>query len=128
MSTSSESMKGLILFLIAVMLAGCSRRVTRSSSPNSADAMFEKVAAEYIEGYLEWRPQTGTSLGFHQYDGKVTDLSRPSLDKELARLTSFERRLAELDFSNMTARHAYDYRLLLGAIRREIFSFEQMQA
>jgi hypothetical protein len=32
-------------------------------------------------------------LGFHQYDGKLTDYSRASIDGELARLKEFDRRL-----------------------------------
>src|ERR1043165_8650899 len=120
-------MKCLLLLATVVMLVGCSIGSNRVSASKAADSMFEKVAAEYVDGYLAWRPQTGTSLGLHEYDGKVTDLSRPSLDKELARLKSFERQLSGLDVSRMTLRTAYDYRLLLGGIRREIFAFEEME-
>ncbi len=91
------------------------------------DQVFAKLAEDYIQGYLAWRPQTGTALGFHQYDGKVTDLSKASLDAELARLQSFDRRLAEMDAAQITPQAAYDYHILRGAIKREIFSFDQMQ-
>jgi len=92
-----------------------------------SDAPFAKLAEEYIQGYLAWRPQAGTALGFHQYDGKVTDFSKASLDGELARLQSFDRRLAELEASHLSPQASYDYRILRNAIKREIFSFDQMQ-
>ena len=70
------------------------------------------MADEYIAGYLAWRPQTGTGLGFHQYDGKVTDYSQPSLDAELARLKSFDRRLGQFNTNRLSPQAFYDYRIL----------------
>ena len=91
------------------------------------DSTFTRISEDYLQGYLAWRPQLGTSLGFHQYDGKVTDFSRHSLDTELARLQSFDRRLAELDTRKLSTPAFYDYRILRGAIKREIFGFDQME-
>jgi uncharacterized protein (DUF885 family) len=93
----------------------------------SADATFAKLAEDYINGYLSWRPQTGTTLGFHEFDGKITEFNKASLDGELARLRSFDQRLDELDTHQLSAQAFYDYRILRGAIRREIFGFDQMQ-
>ena len=42
----------------------------------AAKPQFEQLSREYLAGYLAWRPQSGTSLGFHEYDGKLTDFSR----------------------------------------------------
>src|SRR5713101_8184037 len=121
-------MQKLLLFLLCVLLAGCARMPqSNSSSRGAGDAAFDRLASEYMTGYLQWRPQTGTALGFHEYDGKVTDLSRPSLDAELARLKSFDERLSASDANSLSTRAAYDYRILRNAIRREIFGFEQMQ-
>jgi hypothetical protein len=56
------------------------------ASGASLDRQFNQIADDYLAGYLAWRPQTGTALGFHQYDGKTTDFSQASLDAELARV------------------------------------------
>ena len=93
----------------------------------TADEEFAKTTDEYLQGYLAWRPQLGTSLGLHQYDGKVTDFSRGSVDAELARLRSFDGRLARLDTNQLSPAALYDYRILSGAIKREMFSFDQME-
>ena len=60
----------------------------RSAEPSAApvasgDAAFDQLTDEYLAGYFRWRPQTGTALGLHQYDGKLTDYGRASLDIEL---------------------------------------------
>jgi len=123
----SRAMKRILL-LSLVLIVGCRQFSTApGSASENADAAFTRLAEEYLEGYLAWRPQVGTALGFHQYDGKVTDLGQASLDRELARLKSFDRRLAALSHQSLSPGVFYDYRLLQNAIRREIFGFTEME-
>jgi len=117
--------KSLLLILL-LLLAGCAPHRPSPSTKGAEDAHFARVADDYIAGYLAWRPLTGTYLGLHEYDGKLTDYSQPSLARELARLKSYEHQLAGLNTSQLSTPALYDYRILLSAIRREIFSFEQM--
>jgi uncharacterized protein (DUF885 family) len=116
-----------LLFFAAILLAGCARMPQPAGSTNG-DAAFNRLADDYLAGYLAWRPQTGTSLGFHEYDGKMSDYRAASLDAELARLKSFQRQLDALNLSNLSAQASSDCRLLRGAIAREIFSFDAMDA
>src|SRR3989442_1027772 len=109
---ANSKMKQWIIAACSLMLAGCSQVHQISSSQKDDDAAFSRLANEYIAGYLAWRPQTGTSLGLHQYDGKVTDYSRPSLDAELQRLKSFERRLSALNSGWLSQQLYYDFRIL----------------
>src|SRR4051812_30286386 len=82
-------MKNLFALLL-ILTSGCAKvspaKVVRSAN---AEQDFSQISEEFLKGYLAWRPQTGTSLGFHEYDGKVTDFSRDSLNAELARLKRF---------------------------------------
>ncbi len=106
-------------FLSGLLLAGCVQ-LPEPSSPRmkDGDAAFSRLADAYISGYLAWRPQTGTSLGFHEYDGKLTDFNRPSLDAELARLKSFDQPLAALDTNNLSPQALYDYSNLAESLPR----------
>src|SRR5882762_4059994 len=118
-------MRKLSSALALCLLSACAQFEQPSSE--KADTAFNQLVDEYLAGYLAWRPQIGTSLGFHQFDGKVTDYSQASLTAELTRLKSFERRLAKLEPKTLSPSAAHDYRLLLNAIHREIFAFEQME-
>ena len=122
-------MQRVSLLMLSLLIAGCSQpsSVPHSTAPDAVQA-FTRLAEEYLAGYLAWRPQTGTALGFHEYDGKVTDYSQASLDTELARLKSFEQRLCLLNTNRLSQQAYYDYRILCSSIRREIFGFEQMQS
>lgn len=121
-------MHKFFLLALLLLLAGCARlsqNLPLAASGN--DAAFVRLADEFIAGHLAWRPAMGTALGLHEYDGKVTDYGRPSLDAELARLKSFDRRLADLDPRSLGRQAVYDYRILRAAIQREIFGFEALQ-
>jgi uncharacterized protein (DUF885 family) len=118
----------LSLLILVACWVGCSQPSPAPRSPASdADAAFTRLADEYIAGYLAWRPQTGTALGFHQYDGKVTDYTQRSLDGELARLKSFDLRVGAVDTNRLSRQAYYDHRILRSSIQRELFSFEQAE-
>ena len=114
---------------LLILLAGCAKIAT-SNGPSKADTdrQFDRIAKEYLTGYLAWRPQTGTSLGFHQYDGKLTDFGRRSLDRELNRLKQFDEKLAALKSSLLSPWAFYDFRILQAAIKSDRFKFEAMQS
>jgi uncharacterized protein (DUF885 family) len=120
-------MQRVLLLPLILFMGGCAKLPQASLESNEADASFKKLAHEYINGFLAWRPQTGTALGFHEYDGKVTDLSMGSLNAELARLKDFDTRLLAIPVEALSPKKAYEYRILEGAIDREIFGFEKMQ-
>src|ERR1051325_8900910 len=90
------------------------------------DTEYEAVAEEFIKGYFAARPLLGTSMGLHEYDGKISDYSRLALDAELSRLKRFEDRLQKFDLGKLSQRQSIDLRILQAAIRDEIFQREAM--
>jgi hypothetical protein len=91
-----------LAFALLLLVPGCARLSQSPAPPASeADAHFTRLADEYLDGYLAWRPQSGTALGFHQYDGKITDFSQHSIQAELTRLRSYDSQLAELQLPGL---------------------------
>src|SRR4051812_35508188 len=97
--TSRGYISGMNICSILTMLIALGLMTTQTAiaQNKNSDEQFGRLAEEYLKGHLAWRPQAGTTLGFHEFDGKVTDFSKASLDAELTRLQSFDRRLAEVD-------------------------------
>ena len=115
-----------LLFSLAILsLLGCNNTETTKPVAASGGSSFDQLADNFITGFLAWRPQLGVSLGFHEYDGKVTDFSKASLDAELKRLTSFDEQLSAMDTGSLGSRELYDYQILRSAIRSERFNFEE---
>ena len=118
-----KTINRLLLPLILV-LAGFVHVSAQEADP---DDRFEKLADDYITGYLAFRPANGTSLGLHEYDGKITDFSRSSLRREHSRLERFERDLDAIPKDALSPRNFHDYQLLRASIANELFGFDDMR-
>jgi len=115
--------------LLILLATGCVSH-QKSSPPPSAttgDTAFEKLAAEFTDGYLDWRPESGTALGLHHYDGQSTDLSAASLNSELQRLKHYDRELAKIEPGSLSVGNRHDRQLLQTAIAGELFKFEDLE-
>ncbi len=115
----------LSLFVLTLLLVSCNK--TKKDVTTSGDSAFDKVSEDYIKGYLNWRPQTGVSLGFHEYDGKLADYSKASLAEELARLKNYDTKLSEIDSASLGTKKYYDWKMLRSSIKYEIFTFEDLK-
>ncbi len=93
---------------------------------DNSDADFSNVAEEFIKGYLTARPLEAVALGFHEYDGKINDYTRLSIDAELSRLKRFDDRLKKFDLKKLSERNSIDLRILQAAISRELFLIQDM--
>jgi len=111
---------GPVMILLTLSLASA------VSAAQPQDAEYDAVAEEYVKTYLAAHPLQGTALGFHEYDGKISDYSRLALDAELSRLQRFDDRLAKFDPSKLSPRQSIDLRILQSAVKRELFEMQDM--
>ncbi|MGH7981813.1 MAG: DUF885 domain-containing protein [Candidatus Udaeobacter sp.] len=111
----------LILILVALCLPSASNFAAQTD-----DAEYDAVAEEYIKTYLAAHPLEGTSLGLHEYDGKISDYSRLALDAELSRLRRFDDRLAKFDPAKLSARQSIDLRILQATVKKDLFEMQDM--
>nr|WP_315145118.1 DUF885 domain-containing protein [uncultured Flavobacterium sp.] len=119
-------MKKIILLLFVSTFAFFSCNKTDKNAA-SGDVAFEKLSEEFISGYLDWRPQSGVSLGYHQYDGKIADYSKASIEAEVTRLKEYEKDLSEIDSASLSTKKYYDWKMLQSNIKRELFTFENLE-
>jgi len=122
-------MRKLILLLLLACLGGFSTPLPAGAAPTpNADAEFQKLADDFLAGYLSWRPGLGVSLGLHEYDGRITDYSRSSIRLEHARLQRVNQQLSALPAKRLSPRASYDFRILQSAVRKQLFHFEDLQS
>lgn len=116
-------MKKILTILPALLIClSCNQK-----SRTNADQAFQKLSEDYIKGYLDWRPTYGTALGFHQYDGKMTDISKASIAKEIARLKDFDQKMAAIDTPSLSQEAFIDYRMLRSGINSDLFGLADMR-
>src|ERR1035441_117713 len=114
-------MKNILNLVRAVVIAF---PIAATFAAQTQDTEYEAVAEEYIKGYLAAHPLHATSLGFHEYDGKISDFSGLALDAELTRIRRFDDRLKKFDLDKLSARQSIDLRILQAAIKQELFARE----
>lgn len=119
--TRFPKMKLSILLVAASCLAG-----SWAFAAQTQDSEYEALAEEFIKGFFAVRPLLGTSLGLHEYDGKISDYSSLALDAELSRLRRFDDRLRKFDLEKLSQRQSIDLRILQAAIKKELFQRQDM--
>jgi uncharacterized protein (DUF885 family) len=114
----------LFLFLLTFAFISCNKNEKKSASKDTA---FQKIAEDYLKGYLDWRPQTGVYLGLHEYDGKITDYSKTSIANEVTRLKEYDKKLSEIDSASLSLKTYYDWKRLSSSIKNELFSIQDLE-
>ncbi|HEY2349473.1 MAG TPA: DUF885 domain-containing protein, partial [Puia sp.] len=120
--------KILIVLGVSVSLFSSCKSGSPAGSSVSADSSFQLMADEYIKAYLDHYPMQAVSLGFHVYDGKLTDDSRQALDSVYAWLKVSAGKLATIDTNALSKRTFIDYRILRNEIRSELYTFEDIKS
>ena len=80
--------------LISTTFLGANSTMTPTSEPENS-AWTSLVNAYFDNVYLPFNPTDGTGAGLHQYDGKLENYSRTSLDKEAAALRIYEKKVGD---------------------------------
>ncbi len=119
------SMKIVIVLFMAFssLLLACAH--TPQSRPVSSD--FARFVDEYFEARYAFRPTEGTSVGLHQYDTKLEDLSRARFEARIAELKARLARLEALDRSHFSFDDSIDAAALDGEIRGELLELETLR-
>src|SRR6266508_3217827 len=91
------------------------------------DDAFQKIARDYVEQYLRANPEEATELGYHRFDGQLTDYSPEARAKYLATQKEFRDKLNSIDGSQLTGANNIDFRILKENIDYQIFQAEELK-
>jgi len=81
-----------------------------------ADATYRKVAAEILDDLYARNPSYATSLGLHQYDGRLEDYSRVAVEDEVKAIAGFRSALEAIDPKSLTTTSRLDREFLLHSL------------
>jgi len=94
-------------------------------SADGAAQTFQFLADQYFsEVYFHFSPTLGTQAGLHQYDPQLEDYSAANIQRQIAALHTYEKKLATIDPSALDASPAGDYAMLLNSIRSNLLTLE----
>jgi len=95
---------------------------------NPMDDEFQKIANDYVEGFLASHPEYATELGDHRFDDQLTDYSSQTRGRLLARAKQAREALKKFDdVSQLSGANQVDVRILRDNIDNEIFDLEELK-
>lgn len=93
---------------------------------NNRDKDFEALSAELFKRYLELNPQAGFSIGKHEYDGIIPDVTDRAVEDYIAECERFVARLEEFKKEELLPVNRYDLELAKWALKSEIFKIREI--
>ena len=98
-------------------------------SADGAPQTFSYLAEQYFtDVYFHFSPTNGTANGLHQYDTQLEDYSAANIQKEIAALHAYEKKVEAIDPSALDASVAGDRQILLNSIRSTLLSLEVIRS
>src|SRR3984885_1526010 len=98
-------------------------------SADGAPQTFSYLADQYFtDVYFHFSPTSGTSNGLHQYDTQLEDYSAANIQKEIAALHAYEKKVEAIDPSALDASVAGDRQILLNNIRSSLLTLEVIRS
>lgn len=98
------------------------------ASTANADAAFARLADDYFDTiYLPNNPTSATQLGVHTYDAKLEDYTREGIERAVATLEAFEKRVDALDAKTLGIEAAGDRELVLNNIRSTLLTLKTIR-
>ena len=124
-------MKKLIAMIImgAGMPTGWTAHAEKKLTAVYWDRDFLHLSDEYFDQvYFLYQPTQGTSAGYHQYDAKLEDFSRPTITAEIEALKKFEVRFARMrEKASFSPTTRGDCDLVLNNIRTTLLTLETIR-
>ncbi|HEY2857011.1 MAG TPA: DUF885 domain-containing protein [Terracidiphilus sp.] len=101
---------------------------TAFAAADNAQQQFQKLSDEFFdEVYFPYQPTAGTVTGYHEYDGKLEDFSRSTIDAEIAALKKFEARISAIPAAGLDETTRGDREIVLGNIRSAVLTLETIR-
>jgi len=115
--------------LIAAYLLGALMLTPPAQSQHlSADGAvqtFNFLADQYFSDvYFDFAPTAGTTAGLHQYDTQLEDYSAANIQKQIAALHTYEKKIEAIGPSSLDASVAADREILLNNIHSQLLTLE----
>ncbi len=113
---------------VITLAVGLSLALSIFAYANPKDDEFEKIAKDYVEGFLSSHPENATELGDHRFDDKLSDYSPDTRNRLLARAKQSREKLKKFnDVSQLSGANQVDVRILRDNIDNEIFELEELK-
>jgi len=115
----------LVCLAVVALAAIAVPRGSTASRAEDASARWNVLADAYFdEVFFKFNPTGGTYAALHQYDAELEDFSRAGVEKEIAALHAFEKRVEAFDPKGLGETETADREIVLSNIRGTLLTLE----
>jgi uncharacterized protein (DUF885 family) len=113
----------------SLLVVACSREAPLvEPQASAASAELAEFADEYFDASFRYSPSWATSVGIHDYDRELNDLSREAIQSRIVQLHGYLDLLLEIDRSGLSFDEKVDAEALESSIRDDLFDIETLRA
>lgn len=121
--TSSEVLEAKVS--MRRFTAGLLLSLTLAGSAAAAPPTFRQLSDQFFrEAYFPLFPTAGTGSGLHQYDTQLEDYSAAGVQKQIATMRAWDKKLAAFPVASLDEESTADYHILLNNIRATLLQLE----
>lgn len=102
--------------------------IAAGAQASDADGQFRALADQYFEqSTFAYNPTFGTSAGLHQYDSKLENYSRATVDAQITTLQDFEKKFEDQPAFQMDQSTQADREMVLDDIRSRLLTLQAIK-
>jgi uncharacterized protein (DUF885 family) len=116
------------VFMLARLVAVFLAAATAASAEPIKPADFVKLTEDWYQDQFQAHPLVASFAGFHQWDGKIDDVTETGHKAEQASLHTWLDRFEKLDPSTLPLGQKDDREVLIGQIKSQLLEEETIQA
>ncbi len=94
---------------------------------NEANQLFLCASSRILSAYWEFYPNVASRLGLNDYDGRISDISKESINKRIIALNEFLSDLDRIDSFALSVQAYFEYRTLECSVKTELFELSKLK-
>lgn len=115
------SVSAFLLLAASLMPSALAQRISADGAAQTFHVLTEQYFADV---YFHFSPSLGTSAGLHQYDPQLEDYSAANVQKQIAALHAYGKKIEAIDPTALDASISGDRAILLNSIHSTLLTLE----
>lgn len=116
-----KNLFSLSFFAIIIFISGC-EKTENISSPE-----WNSFTNRFIDNYFEFNPTFAVYMGRHEFDGRLADLSKENIQKQISWLHQIKDSAMLFDSTSLNGAQKYERNYLLSFVNRDLFWLEDAE-
>ena len=98
-----------------------------SGESDRSDGEFRDLVTKILDSMWRQYPTNAAGMGLHEFDGRLPDISRSSLDRRAQEVSGHLESLRGVDAYTLSSEYYMEYKLVMSALNKELFDLKEVR-